>query len=74
MDIYMPHMSGLACLEQLKKGSSEAEVILVTGKGDLQTAVEAMKLGAADFISKDASPKVVLEQLNRVLGNSMSAC
>ncbi|MEE3258984.1 MAG: response regulator [Candidatus Latescibacterota bacterium] len=52
MDINMPHMSGLACLEQLKKGSSEAEVIIVTGKGDLQTAVEAMKLGAADFIAK----------------------
>jgi DNA-binding NtrC family response regulator len=35
-------MSGLACLEELKKGHSKAEVIIVTGKSDLQTAVETM--------------------------------
>ena len=35
MDINMPHMSGLACLEKLKKGPSSAEVIIVTGRTDL---------------------------------------
>ena len=58
MDINMPHMSGLACLEKLKKGPSSAEVIIVTGRGDLQTAVEAMKLGASSDHYRAVLPPV----------------
>ncbi len=52
MDITMPEMDGLTSLRKLRAGNCRAEIIIVTGKGDLQTAVEAMKLGAADFITK----------------------
>ena len=70
MDINMPHMSGLACLEELKKGHSKAEVIIVTGKSDLQTAVETMKLGAADFMTKPFQTDTLVKKIESLVAQS----
>lgn len=51
-DLRMPGKSGLELLEQLKATSPETEVILLTGEGTIETAVEAMKLGALDYLLK----------------------
>ncbi len=51
-DLRMPGKSGLELLEQLKSISPETEVILLTGEGTIETAVEAMKLGAIDYLLK----------------------
>jgi two-component system response regulator FixJ len=51
-DIRMPEMSGLDLLKKLKDDRSPLPVILITGHGDIPLAVEAMKLGAIDFIEK----------------------
>ncbi len=51
-DMVMPGMSGIELLEKIKLDNSEAEVILLTGVGTIETAVEAMKLGAYDFLAK----------------------
>ncbi|MFM9965310.1 MAG: sigma-54-dependent transcriptional regulator [Planctomycetaceae bacterium] len=54
-DMAMPGLSGLDLLQRVKELSPECEVILLTGEGTVETAVQAMKLGAYDFLSKPFS-------------------
>ena len=63
-DLVMPTMSGLEFLERVKKLLPRAEVAVMTGHGSIETAVQAMKLGAYDYISKPFSP---LEELRLFL-------
>ncbi len=63
-DMVMPNMSGLEFLEKAKKLLPRSEVALMTGHGSVETAVQAMKLGAYDYISKPFSP---LEELRLFL-------
>jgi two-component system response regulator FixJ len=51
-DIRMPGLSGIDLLKQLKETRGDLPVIVITGHGDVPLAVEAMKLGAADFFEK----------------------
>lgn len=51
-DMVMPGLSGLDLLQRVKELSPECEVILLTGEGTIETAVQAMKFGAYDFLSK----------------------
>jgi DNA-binding NtrC family response regulator len=51
-DLRMPGKSGLELLQQIKELSPETEVVLLTGEGTIETAVEAMKLGALDYLLK----------------------
>src|SRR3989338_3232711 len=51
-DIMMPRMDGLALLGEIKKRDIYLEVIVTTGYGQVENAVEAMKKGAYDFIQK----------------------
>ena len=55
-DMVMPRMSGLEFLEQVKRLLPRAEVALMTGHGSIETAVQAVKLGAYDYISKPFAP------------------
>ncbi len=52
LDLVMPSMSGLEALKQIKDDRHDCEVIVLTGQGTIQTAVQAMKLGAFDFLTK----------------------
>ena len=63
-DMVMPYMSGLEFLERVKKLLPRTEVALMTGHGSIETAVQAMKLGAYDYITKPFSP---LEELRLFL-------
>ncbi len=63
-DMVMPRMSGLEFLEKVKKLLPRTEVALMTGHGSIETAVQAMKLGAYDYITKPFSP---LEELRLFL-------
>jgi DNA-binding NtrC family response regulator len=63
-DLVMPNMSGLEFLEKVKKMLPRTEVAVMTGHGSVETAVQAMKLGAYDYISKPFSP---LEELRLFL-------
>jgi DNA-binding NtrC family response regulator len=60
----MPQMSGLEFLERVKKMLPRSEVAVMTGHGSVETAVQAMKLGAYDYIAKPFSP---LEELRLFL-------
>jgi two-component system, NtrC family, response regulator AtoC len=63
-DMVMPRMSGLEFLEKVKKLLPQTEVAVMTGHGSVETAVQAMKLGAYDYIGKPFSP---LEELRLFL-------
>jgi DNA-binding NtrC family response regulator len=63
-DMVMPHMSGLEFLEKVKKLLPRTEIAVMTGHGSVETAVQAMKLGAYDYIAKPFSP---LEELRLFL-------
>lgn len=55
-DMVMPQMSGLEFLDQVKRAHPRLEVAVMTGHGSVETAVQAMKLGAYDYISKPFAP------------------
>jgi DNA-binding NtrC family response regulator len=52
LDIKMPEMDGLQVLQKVKPEFPEMEVIMVSGHGDMQTVIEAMRYGATDYFTK----------------------
>ncbi len=64
-DIRMPGMDGLGLLRAIKAESPGTEVILVTGHGDMDVAIEGLQLDACDFISKPVGPEVLEIALKR---------
>lgn len=67
-DVRMPGISGVDLLRQLKTRGSAMPVIVVTGHGDIQLAVEAMKIGAADFLEKPFDDETLLASVKLALG------
>lgn len=66
-DVRMPDMSGLDLLRQLRASSCRIPVIVMTGHGDIQLAVEAMKAGALDFLEKPFDDERVLGAVRAAL-------
>jgi two-component system response regulator FixJ len=66
-DLRMPDMSGVELLRRLREAGAMLPAIVVTGHGDVQMAVEAMKNGALDFIEKPFSDEVLLQSIERVV-------
>ncbi len=67
LDLKMPGMSGLDVLGRVRREWPEVKVILVTAYGTIDAAVEAMKLGAVDFVQKPFTPAQVRELVGRAL-------
>jgi|Deesub1362A_J573_1020465.scaffolds.fasta_scaffold00113_2 PAS domain S-box-containing protein len=67
LDLMMPGMSGMEVLEWIKKEKLDVVVVVITGYATVELAVEAMKKGAYDFISKPFTP----EQLRMVLRRAL---
>jgi DNA-binding response OmpR family regulator len=69
LDLLMPRMRGLEVLASLRDVGNDVPVVIITAHGDVPNAVQAMKLGAIDFLSKPISPealrRVVAEVLER---------
>jgi two-component system response regulator AtoC len=64
-DIRMPGMDGLDFLKEVRKTEGDANVIMMSAYGTLDTAVEAMKLGAYDYISKPFKPDEIILTLKK---------
>ena len=64
-DIKMPGMDGLEVLKKIKELNPESEVIIITGHGDIDSAIEALQYGASDFINKPIRDKALSIALNR---------
>ncbi|WP_026713335.1 sigma-54-dependent transcriptional regulator [Flavobacterium daejeonense] len=65
-DIKMPKMDGVELLEEVKKIKVEIPIVMISGHGDMETAIQAMRLGAFDYISKPPD-------LNRLLNTVRNA-
>ncbi|MCF8126924.1 MAG: response regulator, partial [Deltaproteobacteria bacterium] len=52
LDIKLPKLSGIEILRRMKQISRATEIIMITGYGDIRSAVEAIKLGAGDYVTK----------------------
>jgi two-component system, NtrC family, nitrogen regulation response regulator NtrX len=55
LDVWMPGMDGLATLARLRERQVDAQVVLISGHGNIESAVKAIKLGAFDFVEKPLS-------------------
>lgn len=66
-DLVMPKMDGIALLEAIKNLKPETEVIVISAQGTIEKAVQAMKLGAFDFIEKPINPRVISLLVERAL-------
>ena len=68
-DIRMPGMDGITMLQEIKKRWPECEVVVITGYPSIETAKEAVRLGAYNYLAKPIGPKEVVdaaaEALNR---------
>jgi two-component system response regulator HydG len=67
LDLVMPDMDGLETLKKIKAQDPEAEVIIITGYGTIQSAVESIKAGAFHFLSKPFVPDDLRTLVNRAL-------
>jgi DNA-binding NtrC family response regulator len=66
-DLVMPKMDGIELLESVKALRPETEVIVISAQGTIEKAVQAMKLGAFDFIQKPINPRVISLVVERAL-------
>ncbi len=65
LDIQLPGMSGLDLLKLLQDRDDVPAIVVLTGAGDVPTAVEAMRLGALDFIEKPYLPTALLDAVDK---------
>ena len=72
-DLVMPGMDGLALLSALRVDHPEITVIMLTGQGSIETAVQAMKEGAYDYLTKPLDPARLQILLERALDRAESA-
>ena len=66
-DLKMPGLSGLQILKKLRQTGLQTEVIIITGKGTISTAVKAMKAGAYDYLTKPVEPDRLRSIIPKVL-------
>src|SRR5215212_4742173 len=67
LDIWLPGMDGLATLARMRERQIEVQVVIISGHGNIESAVRAIKMGAFDFVEKPLS----LEKTVLVVRNAM---
>jgi DNA-binding NtrC family response regulator len=64
LDLAMPGIDGLETLKRIKAKQPEAEIIILSGQGSIKTSIEAMKLGADDFLQKPVNITELLDKIS----------
>lgn len=72
LDVRMPGMTGLELQEKLNQNAIRIPVIIITGHGDVQMAVRAMRQGAMDFIEKPFNDQVLLERVHEAIDKDLT--
>jgi DNA-binding NtrC family response regulator len=72
LDIRMPGLDGMEVLRQVRESRPGIRIIILTAYGTIDLAVEAMKLGAVDFIQKPFVPEQIRERVARVMSRERS--
>ncbi|MFO7862004.1 MAG: sigma-54 dependent transcriptional regulator [Desulfosalsimonas sp.] len=67
LDIWMPGLDGIDTLKEIKNQHSHVQVVMITGHGTIETAVNATKMGAYDFIEKPLNIDRVIVAINNAL-------
>lgn len=67
LDVHMPKMSGMDTLKELLKFDPKVKVVMLTSEGQKETVMDAIKLGAKNYIVKPPERKNVLDKLEEVL-------
>ena len=70
LDIWMPQVDGIGLLKEIKSQEPEINVVMVSGHGNIHTAVTATKFGAFDFIEKPVSLDGLAHTVQRALGEA----
>jgi DNA-binding NtrC family response regulator len=65
LDMMMPGMGGIETLKRIRKENPEVQIIMLTGRGTVDKAVEAMKEGAIDFLEKPADINTLLDKISK---------
>jgi FixJ family two-component response regulator len=73
LDVRMPGMSGLELQRELADRAVDLPVIVLTGHGNVQVAVHAMKAGAVDFIEKPFDNELLLDRIQKAVAGSVRA-
>lgn len=73
IDVRMPQMDGLTALQKLRARGVSEPVVLMSGTGDVPTALRAFRLGASDFIEKPFRKELLLQALTRALSGEAEA-
>ncbi len=68
LDVWMPELDGIQVLKEIRTRKDDAKVVVISGHGTISTAVEAVKMGAYDFLEKPLSIDKVLEVVSRSIG------
>jgi DNA-binding NtrC family response regulator len=71
LDLMMPEMDGIEVLQAIKEKRPDVGVILLTGYATLDKGIEAMKLGAMDFVEKPADLKILSEKIKQAHAHKM---
>lgn len=71
LDLMMPEMDGLEALKRIKHNRPELQVILLTGHGTIEKGVEAMRLGAMDFVEKPADLETLAGKIEKARARKM---
>ena len=64
IDVRMPDIDGIELLERLAKRENLPPIVIITGHGEVEMAVKALKIGAFDFIEKPFEPDALIERVN----------
>jgi DNA-binding response OmpR family regulator len=67
LDLGLPSMSGLEVLREIRRFDETAKVIVVTGYGSVESAVEAIRYGAWDFVQKPLDIEVLVKKMEAAL-------
>ena len=71
LDLAMPGIDGLETLKQIKAKQPDAEIIMLSGQGSIKTSIEAMKLGADDFLEKPVNISDLMARISEAKGKRL---